>query len=68
MPASSPGNTANCYAELAVSSPQVAETIVNAHCTNTGQNDITETAYKHSKQKACKVVTVGLRLGLHNCT
>jgi len=32
--ASSPDNRADCYAELAVSSPAVAETIAGTHCTN----------------------------------
>ena len=44
--ATSPGNSAHCYAELAVSSPSVAKTIANSHCTYPRTDGQVESACK----------------------
>jgi len=44
MPCGSPGNMANWYAELAISSPVVADTIVSTHGTDPQRDDEAEWA------------------------
>jgi len=52
--ASSLGNRAHCYTELAVSSPAVAETIASTHCTDPRRDGQAEWAGKYRDDRPAK--------------